>query len=161
LATFLDDVRFAHHVADGRVSLEQGTKYDVIEIDALWPTSAYAGNLYSVEFFSLCARHLKPGGLMSTWSPTPRVYAGFRTAFAHVLEMRDGQVLLGSNEPIRVDHATWRERLHDSSTKDYLGDARAQMVLDCIRTARLTPPKAIKAFRMNLDLFPRDEFWTP
>ena len=33
------------------------------EIDALWPSNAYSGNLYSVEFFELCALRLAPGGL--------------------------------------------------------------------------------------------------
>jgi hypothetical protein len=37
---------------------------------------AYAGNLYSEEFFTMCASRLKPGGLLCTWAPrrgsTPR-----------------------------------------------------------------------------------------
>ena len=81
LLRFLGDPRVSHVVADGRNSLQNGDqRYDVIEIDALWPTNAYSGNLYSYEFFALCAKRLKPGGLMCSWCPTPRVRATFRSS---------------------------------------------------------------------------------
>ena len=54
----------AMRLEDGRRALEAGAaRYDVIETDAIWPESAGSGNLYSVEFFSACARRLRPGGL--------------------------------------------------------------------------------------------------
>ena len=34
------------------------------------PDSAGSGNLYSVEFFELCARRLKPGGVLCSQKPT-------------------------------------------------------------------------------------------
>ena len=32
---------------------KSNNRYDLIEADALWPTSPYAGNLYSLEFFRM------------------------------------------------------------------------------------------------------------
>ena len=70
---------------DGRLYLRRaGRKYDIIEADALRPTSAYSGNLYSDAYFRLLRDHLNPGGLAVTWAPTARVV---RT-FAHRLSVR-------------------------------------------------------------------------
>ena len=49
-----------------------GAGYDIIEADALRPTSAFAGNLYSVEYFALLRDHLEPGGYAVTWAATER-----------------------------------------------------------------------------------------
>ena len=81
-------------------STADGERYDIIEADALWPTSPYAGNLYSFEFFALCARRLKPGGLVTTWAPTDRVRASFLAALPYVIEVAKGDVLIGSLSPI-------------------------------------------------------------
>ena len=67
LSVLLGDGRIRHAFTDGRAFiLKGGRKYDVIEADALRPTSAYSGNLYSREYFDLLRRHLKPGGLVVT-----------------------------------------------------------------------------------------------
>jgi spermidine synthase len=63
---------------DGRHALDADTTtYDILEADAIRPEVAYSGNLYSLEFFAACARRLRPGGIMCTWSPTPRVHETF------------------------------------------------------------------------------------
>src|SRR6185295_12780987 len=87
------------------------TRYDLVEVDALRPQSAGSGNLYSVEFFEVCAARLNPGGLVCTWSPTPRVYASFRRVFPYVLEADAGEILVGSPTPIVVDREAWLKRL--------------------------------------------------
>ena len=100
LGRFLDDPRFDIRTADGRNALDRGgAAYDVIEADALWPTSPYAGNLYSLEFFQLCARRLNPGGMVTTWAPTDRVRATFRAALPYVVSVAGGDVLIGSRLP--------------------------------------------------------------
>ena len=97
LGRFLDDPRFTFRIADGRNALDRdGAAYDLIEADALWPTSPYAGNLYSLEFFQLCARRLNPGGMVTTWAPTDRVRATFRAALPYVVSVAGGDVLIGS-----------------------------------------------------------------
>ena len=77
--------------------------YDVIEADALWPEAAMSGNLFSVEFFERCSRRLKPGGLMCSWTPTPRIRRTFRQCFPYVLAVEGGGISLGSNEPLALD----------------------------------------------------------
>ena len=109
LLSFLQDPRITTVVADGRNALARSApRFDVIEMDALFPSSPFSGNLYSVEFFRLCASRLRPGGLMCAWSPKPRVTATFMAAFRHVVEMRQGQLLVGSNEPIEIAVDAWR-----------------------------------------------------
>jgi hypothetical protein len=160
LPRFLADPRLRVEVADGRNALARGaSSFDVIEMDALFPTSPYSGNLYSVEFYELCARRLRPGGLMCTWAPTGRVRASFARAFPHVLEFGDGVVLVGSRQRIPLDLPAWRDRLRSASVRAYLGDGRAEEVLALLRTARPRVPSAEAS--INHDLFPRDEFNVP
>jgi spermidine synthase len=163
LAAFLRDPRLHVVVEDGRKALQDARDpFDLIEADALWPRVAGSGYLYSVEFFELCARRLKPGGVACTWSPTDRVYKSFTTAFPHVIGLADHEILIGSNDPLEVDRDLWRQRLADPAVQRYLGarQADAAWLLD-----RLQPlHRAGRGHRereLNRDLFPRDEFWTP
>jgi spermidine synthase len=163
LERFLTDPRVEFVVADGRNAIERSEPvWDIIEMDPLFPHSAYAGNLYSAEFFAHCARKLLPGGLMCSWAPTARVRASFGTAFPYVLELgaRSNPIVVGSLGPISFDLATWRQRAFSPQVQAYLGPGRAQEVFrDYLRTAGAmdSPGKA----RLNHDLFPRDEFVSP
>jgi spermidine synthase len=164
LRRFLDDPRLRIRVADGRIALgEGGARYDIIEADAQWPVVAYAGNLYSVEFFQLCARHLKPGGLVVTWAPTPRVYASFVTALPHVLGNGDRTILVGSNEPLEPDVETWTGRLNSPEMTAYLGPEGVSRTLSLLKTLRPYHRSGRRQLErhMNFDLFPRDEFFSP
>jgi hypothetical protein len=160
LGRFLGDPRFTVRIADGRNALDRdGATYDVIEADALWPTSPYAGNLYSLEFFALCARRLNPGGVVTTWAPTDRVRTTFRAALPYVIAVADGDVLIGSRSPIPIEPEEWRRRLFDPSMVAYLGPPRVNVVWAHIAGARALPPET--PGQVNLDLFPRDEFHSP
>ena len=133
-------------------------KYDLIVVDALTPGMAYSGNLSSVEFFQLARRRLKPGGILCVWSPTPRVYRSFRAAFPHALEADNGSILLGSNDFILIDRASWRARALSKPTVSYFGGtAFAERILWALRTVRRFPAE-IPPGTLNHDLFPRDEF---
>jgi hypothetical protein len=161
LQAFLADPRLHVVLADGRKALEsEDRRYDVIEADALWPETAWSGNLFSVEFYALCASRLKPGGLMCSWTPTPRIRRTFRHLFPHVLALEGGGISIGSNSPIVVDLPAWRARLADPRVVAYLGgheaaaDVAARLEKAQLRTE---PPRA----EWNEDLFPRDEFLTP
>lgn len=161
LSGFLADPRLAVRLADGRHALTRGAeRYDVIEADALWPYAAYSGNLYSVEFFRECARRLKPGGLMCTWAPTPRVAASFHAAFPHVVGPRSRWFLVGSNEPIPVDPAAWRARLLSPDVTAHLGEGLVADIRPLLERLRVVgPPDG--PLDLNHDLFPRDEFLAP
>jgi spermidine synthase len=162
LGRFLEDPRVAIRFADGRNALLRSEeRYDLIEMDALFPSSPYAGNLYSVEFYELCARRLRPGGLMCSWAPTPRVHASFTTAFPHVIELDAGRVLVGSNQPIAFDPAAWQARATSPQMVGYLGPARVQALVDFLRGARPAVRRPLGPRDLNRDLFPRDELNSP
>jgi predicted membrane-bound spermidine synthase len=160
LASLLDDPRVHVRIADGRNALlSQPQTYDLIQADAQLPQTAYSGNLYSVEFFRLCASRLKPGGLMVTWAPTRRVATSFRRAFPHVLAFDDGQILVGGNDRPVVYVATWRARAESESSRARFGPGAVRLLVRHLRGVRRVEGEA--AGEMDHDLFPRDEFAAP
>jgi spermidine synthase len=161
LGRFLGDPRFVLRIEDGRNALEREVaRYDVIEADALWPTHPYAGNLYSLEFFRLCAARLKPGGIVCTWAPTERVRATFARALPYVLAFSGGSILVGSRSPLAVDLAACRARLFNATAVTYLGPDRVNVVWHALQDVRAVPMPTDERY-VNHDLFPRDEFNTP
>ena len=66
----LRDPRVRVALNDGRnLLLASREKFDAILSDSIHPV--YAGNstLYTREYFELCRRHLRPGGVVSMWLP--------------------------------------------------------------------------------------------
>jgi spermidine synthase len=166
LLQVLSDPRIEHIYGDGRLHVMHARNaYDIIEADALRPTSAYAGHLYSDAYFGLIRARLKPGGLAVTWSPTARVHNTFVTVFPHVLSY--GDIVLGSNGPIAFDAAAIRRRLAEPEVQAHY----KQAVVDIV--ALLTPylDRAPRVYGpgddrsalvdINTDLFPKDEFSVP
>ncbi|HEY7727084.1 MAG TPA: spermidine synthase, partial [Candidatus Eisenbacteria bacterium] len=161
LRQFLTDPRVRIEIADGPNALERSDRlYDLVEADALRPWTAGSGSLYSEEFFRRCAGKLKPGGVMCTWAPTPRVWETFVKVFPHVLDA--GGMLVGGREPLPVDIDAWTARALSAEVTDYLGNHAARQVLRALRGAQ---PARLAGYRppgrTNHDLFPRDEFLTP
>lgn len=100
----LSDPRIRIAVDDGLAFLRRTPqRFDVIEADALRPSAAFAGNLYSLEYFALLRERLAPGGIAVSWLPTERTLATFARAFPYVVAI--GDVALGSASPIRFDRA--------------------------------------------------------
>lgn len=164
LQRLLEDPRVSIRIADGRNALERGSaRYDLIEADPLPPGGAGSGNLYSSEFFAACARRLRPGGVMCSWAPTPRVYATFCRVFPHVLEFTHGehQYLVGSNQPLPGRLDEWLARLEAEAVSAYLGPTIAADVAASLRTVRRATLSDEVDIEPNLDLFPRDELRLP
>jgi hypothetical protein len=162
LRHFLTDPRVRIAVADGRNAIARSDRrYDVIEADAQWPDVSYSGNLYSTEFFEQCARKLKPGGLVCTWAPTPRIYTSFLRAMRYVVGRDD--ILIGSNDPIPHDPDTWEARLRSPGVAAYLGPDAVGDTAGLLRQLRPRNQKGRihPARGSNQDLFPRDEFNSP
>jgi spermidine synthase len=158
LHAFLADPRVTIEAADGRQALlRTGKRYDLIQVDALYRTSALSGNLYSVEFFRLCASRLKPGGIVCSQAPGRRAALSMAAAVPHGLDF--GNIVIGSNDPLPVDVAGWTERL--AAVTDYFGPEVAEGIR--ARLAAGTPLVANPHSRrgLNTDLFPRDELQTP
>ena len=166
LRMLLDDHRIRHWFTDGRAFIRKGQRrYDIIEADALRPTSAYAGNLYSVEYFELVRDHLNPGGLAVTWAPTPRVVNSIVTAFPHALLFDD--LAIGSSTPIVFDRTAIRERMASAFTRDYYTRGGVDLEL-LLRPFLAAEPRVISPAHdrrmltdVNRDLFPKDEFAVP
>ena len=166
LVAILSDPRIEHVYGDGRLHLRHAPRrYDIIEADALRPTSAFSGLLYSDAYFALIRDRLTPGGLAVTWSPTARVHNTFLSVFPHVLSY--GDIVLGSNEPIGFDADAIRRRLDDPRARAYYGRAVVDIVpllapyLD--RAPRVYGPADDRSHLadINTDLFPKDEFSVP
>jgi spermidine synthase len=160
LERFLRDERVRIVIADGRNALlRSAERYDLIQVDALYRTSAMSGNLYSVEFFRLCASRLKPGGIVCSQTPTRRAALSFAAAMPHAIDL--GNIMVGSNDPLPIDVPAWQARLQAPDVLAWFGPEVAAGILDRLKEAR--PPWGNPASRrgLNLDLFPRDEFSTP
>jgi spermidine synthase len=163
LRSLLSDPRIQHRTGDGRAYLVRGNQlFDIIEADALRPSSAYAGNLYSREYFALVASRLKAGGLAVTWAPTERIRATFLDVFPHVLAFKEG-VYIGSNAPVPLDAAAIIARAE--AARDYYYRAGIDIV-SLLRPYFDPPPQTLgaadrRAADLNTDMFPRDEFALP
>jgi predicted membrane-bound spermidine synthase len=165
LRTVLRDGRIRHHFTDGRAFvMRQPRKYDIVEADALRPTSSFSGNLYSFEYFGLLRERLKPGGLAVTWCPTERVRNTFVKAFPYVMTF--GSIGIASNQPIpyRADEVRVRARM--PFTHDYYADGGVDV--ETLLDQYLTPPVVFgpefdraALSDINHDLYPKDEFMIP
>jgi spermidine synthase len=161
----LEDKRVQHLAGDGRAYLMRSDlRFDLIEADAQWPTTAYAGNVYSREYFELLKSHLKVGGFAVTWAPTARVHRTFLSVFPYVLRFGDN-VDIGSAQPIAFDRAALYARAHDGFVHDYFAAAGIDveaMVDDYLQPDKATAygPDAPRVDQVDVDtdLFPRDEF---
>ena len=85
----LEDPRVRHWVDDGRAWLRRsGPNYDVITLEPMPPFFAGSNALYSVEFYTLAAARLNPGGCIAQWFPvhllTPRQARSVAAAFLRV-----------------------------------------------------------------------------
>lgn len=159
LDQFLRDSRVRLVKDDGRRRLgTDGVKYDLIEIDALYPDSGLSGNLYSVEFFELASRALKPGGIMCTWAPRSRVEAAAQRAFRHAIKVDKFLVL--SNDPLSMDLDVWMARLRSERVRDYLGEGPVRFIEPLLSSAAPAGPVDL-SHEFNEDLQPRDEFVRP
>jgi predicted membrane-bound spermidine synthase len=164
LLGLLRDPRIEHRVGDGRAYLQRTrARYDIIEADALRPSSAHSGNLYSVEYFNSVRRRLQFDGLAVTWAPTERIRATFLAAFPHVLALDD--IYVGSGSPIPFDARLLVERA--ASVRPYFEAAGVDIVAiveDYLgRGPVLIGPDAARPMgaELNTDMFPRDEFALP
>jgi predicted membrane-bound spermidine synthase len=167
-ARLFSDPRVNIQIGDGRKALLSATeRYDVITVDALRPTTAYSGNIYSVEFYELVRSRLNPGGFVATWLPTDRTTESLRRVFPHmlvfdVLHYNNSRFVVASAEPIRFDREKVLERLkaidlhrafpsgQHASLPRYLSEVQPRLLEG-------EPARAEE--RINRDLHARDEYF--
>ncbi len=122
----LSDPRVRTILNDGRNYLmATDRRYDVILSDSIHPVFAGNGALYTLEYFEMCRRRLRPGGVVSMWLPVYsldtesylRILSAFHTVFPRTVVWYDHTtpneftVVTGKVEPgpVTID---WR-RLSD------------------------------------------------
>ena len=160
LLELLSDPRVTMRAADGRQALARDERrYDIVQVDAMFRTAAGSGNLYSVEFFRLCASRLKPGGLVCTEKPGRRVGLAFAEALPYSLDF--GNIVVGSNDPLPIDPATWEARLLRPEVVRRFGAEALAGIRERLHEASPLRRNPGARIGLNRDLFPRDEFGTP
>ncbi len=114
-------------IDDGRnYLLRSRVAYDLITADIVPPYDSGSTNLYSVEYFRLAARALRPDGLMVQWVSPENAFAHelivrtFLEAFPNATLWLAGDLLIGSPSPIRVDPERLAERLADPAAREAL-----------------------------------------
>jgi hypothetical protein len=163
LAHMLQDQRIRHVVADARSELRRGrARYDIVETDALLPFTASAGNVYSLEYFSLLRDCLSPGGFAVTWVPTGRTHATFLAAFPYVVKIHD--LAIGGLSPIRFDRTLVERRLAAPDVRRYFQTGGVD-VWSALAPYLAAHPEHVDRstsrahlIDLNRDLFPKDEF---
>jgi spermidine synthase len=163
LQVLLADPRVRHAAGDGRAYLlRTPQRFDIIEADALRPTSAYSGNLYSEEYFTLLKNRLKPNGLAATWAPTKRVHDTFVRVFPYGVSLPG--MLIGSTQPMEFDPVRVKARAADSRVREHF--RRAGLDIEQLVRQYVDGPSArfgpdfdrATLTDINTDLFPKDEF---
>jgi spermidine synthase len=127
-------------------------QFDIITSDPINPWVKGAATLYTEEYFQLCKRRLKPGGVITQWVPLYETSAAaVKSEVATFLRVFPGAsvwsndyegqgydvVLLGGAEPTRIDIARVQERLDrlDHALVEYsLGDVGFGTALDLLAT---------------------------
>lgn len=165
LQTLFTDQRFRFLATDARAWLMRSDrKFDIIEADTLRPNMAYAGNLYSEEYFTLLKNHLKPGGYAVSWIPTGRTVQTFRSVFPYTANINNW-MFIGSNEPVTIDVAAALERARSPAVQAYYRPAGIDPEAVLHEELDIYKPDPQEQWHgplnTNTDLFPKDEFETP
>jgi spermidine synthase len=129
----LSDPRLHLILDDGRNYLLVTPKtYDVVSVDTLDPKHAGNGNLYTREFYELSRRVLKPGGLFVQWLPYHQadnaslkmIARTFQHVYPHATvwlnRFKGYTVLVGTQEPLRIDVALLQARWHNPAIQQDL-----------------------------------------
>jgi len=160
---------------DGRNYLKTTRKkYDVITEDPLDPFFMGSGYLYDLEHFQNAKAALNPGGIMCQYLPLYQV--GVEEAriivktFAEVFPYVTGWfafsdlVLIGSEEPLRIDLANLRERLQNPEIRQDLLEVGIDNEYDFLANLLFDESELAAIggdLPLNTDDYPIIEYLTP
>jgi spermidine synthase len=103
-------------------------RYDVITADVIVPMHAGAGNLYSVEYYRLMRRVLKPHGIAIQWigsggeTEYKLIMRTFVTAFPHTTLWHGGSLMVGSARPLVLEEAAFLSKQGSPQAKAALDE---------------------------------------
>ena len=110
----------------------------MISGDAIRPNDAGSATLYSLEYYELCKAALEEDGLMTQWIPPfsdyeyKLVVRTFLEAFPYATLWQDGDLMIGSKSPIKIDPAALERRLQDPQLRAELQKVRIQSPQDLL-----------------------------
>ncbi|MBI2911632.1 MAG: fused MFS/spermidine synthase [Chloroflexi bacterium] len=114
-------------VDDGRnYLLLTANRYDIITGDVFLPFDAGSAYIYAAEYFRLARQSLTDDGVVAQWLPpfNDTVYRlvlrTFLSNFPHVTLWLNGDLLIGSNRPLRVDPAVLAQRVRQPALREVL-----------------------------------------
>ncbi len=124
-------VRFI--VDDGRnFLLTTRNAYDLISFEPMPLALAGVSTFYTKEYYQLCLRRLRPGGLVSQWVPlhsmAPDVVRSLVRTFTAVFPeycawfVNADLFLIGSDQPLRIDFARAAQRLSAPGLREALAE---------------------------------------
>jgi predicted membrane-bound spermidine synthase len=126
----LSDPRLNLIIEDGRrFLLGTNEKYDLILIDPIRTTTSYSNNIYSIQFFKIVSRHLKPGGIFMAWLNEKIVLPKtIKTAFKHIRMYKF--FALASNTALIKDHEKYQKLIAASSPQEQKGFLKLKTITD-------------------------------
>jgi spermidine synthase len=121
-------------IQDGRNHLlTTHKKYDVITSEPPPPRTAFTVNLYTREYYELQKKRLKPGGIAAQWIPlhsqggkeVDMHFRTFQSVFPYTMgwiSVANEILIIGSDQPIRIDFNKLKTRLEEPEVKKALAD---------------------------------------
>ncbi|HUF22875.1 MAG TPA: fused MFS/spermidine synthase [Vicinamibacterales bacterium] len=138
-------------VGDGRTHLMvTRRKYDVVTADAIIPTHAGAGALYSADYYRLVKNVLTPSGLVAQWvGPTgteqwKMLVRTFLSVFPDAT-LWTGSILIGGHGPLRIDPGAISMKEAEPRLMALLG-RDGTLPLDTLLTRMTAGPDELRAF---------------
>ncbi|MFM7536979.1 MAG: fused MFS/spermidine synthase [Acidimicrobiales bacterium] len=155
---------------DGRNRLlVSDERYDVITADIIQPRSPGAGKLWSIDYWRLVRQALAPGGIALQWVGASRneveyglIVRSFLEVFPDATLWVGGQVLVGTNGPLRLDRPAIERKLADPANRALFCTVGVCSFDDLLAQYAAGPDDLrdfVGAGPVLDDDFPRIEYW--
>jgi spermidine synthase len=135
----LEDPRSTLLIGDARnILLVEDRTYDVLVSQPSHPWVAGAGNLFTREFFEIARSRLNPGGIHGQWvslfgldatglrAILKAFYETYDEGFCLMLKNTGDLLLLGSDQPIRMDFGEIAQRVRALGTRAWFEQWRVR-----------------------------------
>ena len=161
-------------IQDGRNHLLTTHKfYDVITSEPPPPRTAFTVNLYTKEYYELQKRKLKPGGISAQWIPlhsqgeeeVAMHFKTFQSVFPYTmgwLSVANEILIIGSDQPIKIDFNKLNERLQEPKIKKALKDIEISDIFSFLSNIWLLNEQVVKlgeGYPLITDNHPAIEFY--
>ena len=161
-------------IQDGRNHLLTTRKlYDVITSEPPPPRTAFTVNLYTQEYYELQKSKLKPGGIAAQWIPlhsqgekeVAMHFKTFQSVFPYTmgwLSVANEILIIGSDQPIKIDFNKLNERLQEPEIKKALKDIEIPDIFSFLSNIWLLNEQVVKlgkGYPLITDNHPAIEFY--